>query len=113
MNAPVACGNCKTVPIQPVWLPEHFLVHGERGIGKTSLLDYVKYLANGDIDLPDEDRFKFLTVSIDLGGYSTGLEIIRKLGRGFRSELRQNNKIQEKAKNVGIGYRIGKSWGKI
>src|ERR1700743_2715906 len=69
--------------------PQHFLVEGERGIGKSSLLKYVEAVADGKIPglLIGEERFNFLTVSIDLGGCETQVDIIGKLGRGLRSAI--------------------------
>ncbi|MFN3512721.1 MAG: AAA family ATPase [Phenylobacterium sp.] len=78
--------------------PQHFLVQGERGIGKSSLLFYVEYLARGELTAFTENTYKFLVVSIDLGGCTTQFEIIRKLGRGLRQALADHNEAKEKAK---------------
>ena len=42
--------------------PINFLITGERGIGKSSLLTYIKFLANGEIKSPDYNLFNFLTI---------------------------------------------------
>jgi hypothetical protein len=34
--------------------PKHFMVTGERGIGKTSLLNYLRWVAQGQIDVDGE-----------------------------------------------------------
>ena len=44
--------------------PQHFLLEGERGIGKTSLMLYLDWVARGDIPANGE-KFKFLVVSIE------------------------------------------------
>jgi len=76
--------------------PQHFLVQGERGIGKSSLLFYVDRLANG---APfTRDKFNFLTVSIDIGGCHTQLDIIRKIGRGLKSAIAARQGMKETAK---------------
>ncbi|MEO9297179.1 ATP-binding protein [Devosia alba] len=80
--------------------PQHFLVIGERGIGKSSLLFYVKVLADGLPIAPDE-RMNFMTVPVDLGGCTTQLDVIRKIGRGFRTALSRKQQVREK---------IGKIW---
>jgi biotin operon repressor len=80
--------------------PQHFIVSGERGIGKTSLLDYVKLLANSAFPVADNQRFNFLTVSVDLGGCSTRLDIVRKLAREFRSEISLRSEVKSKAAGV-------------
>src|SRR5437773_8444840 len=46
--------------------PNHFLIQGERGIGKSSLLFYLQCVARGDISSLDEVSFRFVTVSIVL-----------------------------------------------
>lgn len=46
--------------------PHHFLLHGERGIGKSSLLRYLQLVAHGDLESLNFGWFKFLTVSIEL-----------------------------------------------
>ncbi len=77
--------------------PLHFLVHGERGIGKTSLLDYVKDLANGEFATPDQQMFKFLTVFIDFSGCRSNLDIVKSLGRGLRLELNKHDDLLKNA----------------
>lgn len=44
--------------------PHHFLITGERGIGKSSLLSLIKFIATGEIKSPDYDYFKFITIDI-------------------------------------------------
>jgi len=43
--------------------PINYLVTGERGIGKSSLLSVFNYLANGSITAGDSDTFNFLTIN--------------------------------------------------
>ena len=50
--------------------PSHFMITGERGIGKTSLLHYLRYLASGDVALGDES-LNFLVIDCDLSEVST------------------------------------------
>lgn len=79
--------------------PQHFLILGERGIGKSSLLFYVELVAKGDIPA-DEVSFSYLTISLDLGGAQTQLDIIQAIGRQLRSVLRQSDKAKELARDV-------------
>jgi Cdc6-like AAA superfamily ATPase len=67
--------------------PQHFLVQGERGIGKSSLLFIVEAIADGIIPYQDSNTFNFLVVSVDLAGSHTQLDIIRTIGRGLRHSL--------------------------
>lgn len=56
----------------------NFLITGERGIGKTSLMMYLKYLSSGKLN---SNHFNFLTINLaitknsTLGGF---IENIRK-----------------------------------
>lgn len=77
--------------------PQHFLVQGERGIGKSSLLLYVEALSSGANVGPF--KLDFLTVSIDIGGCNTQLDIVRKMGRGLRSTISERQGLFEGAKN--------------
>jgi Cdc6-like AAA superfamily ATPase len=79
--------------------PQHFLVQGERGIGKSSLLFYVEATAQGRITAPMGNKFNFLTVSIDLGGCQSQLEIVGKVGRGLRTAIAPKQAVQEMAKD--------------
>ena len=78
--------------------PQHFLVQGERGIGKSSLLFIVNMIAQGQITTNDNERFRFLTVPLDLGGCNTQAEIVRKIGRGLRKEIGARQVLKERAK---------------
>lgn len=82
--------------------PQHFLVQGERGIGKSSLLSYMEGIAEGLFPYgPDgDDRLGFLVVSIDLAVSSTQLDIIRAIGRGLRQALAKHQTAKEQAKEV-------------
>ena len=75
--------------------PQHFLVQGERGIGKSSLLFYVESLGAG---LTANRKFKFLVVSIDLAGCHSQTDIIRKIGRGLRKSVGDHQLARERAK---------------
>lgn len=76
---------------------QHFLVQGERGIGKSSLFYYVDLMAKGRVKDSHGDRFNFLTVSADLGACSTQLEIVRKIARGLRDALNEMDELKKTA----------------
>jgi DNA polymerase III delta prime subunit len=67
--------------------PQHFLLHGERGIGKSSLLYIQELTAAGDIVGWDEQRFNFLTVTAILEPGDNYETIVRKLGAALRRRL--------------------------
>jgi hypothetical protein len=60
--------------------PQHILVSGERGIGKSSLLYYFQLIGTGAIGTPSHQKFKFLTLSIALEPSDDFQSIIKKLG---------------------------------
>jgi len=80
--------------------PQHFLVQGERGIGKSSLLFIVNMIACGNITTQNGEYFRFLSVPLDLGGCNTQAEVVRKIGRGLRKEIGARQALRERAKVV-------------
>lgn len=66
--------------------PAHFMITGERGIGKTSLLLYLKYLASGDIPY-NTVSFRFLIIDLDLDGNTTQLGLIRRIQMHMEHQL--------------------------
>ena len=78
--------------------PQHFLIEGERGIGKSSLFFYLQMLAAGRIPYDGQKTFNFLVVSVDLGHCETQIDIIREIGNSLKSALAERNQIQELAK---------------
>src|SRR5260370_16231571 len=62
--------------------PQHFLLHGERGIGKSSLLYVHNMAASGRIQGWENQKFNFLTITIVLEPSDTYVTIVRKLGSG-------------------------------
>jgi DNA polymerase III delta prime subunit len=79
--------------------PQHLLLSGERGIGKSSLLFYADLVARGEIS-DDSVSFNFLTVSTDLAGVTTQGGVVRQIGRELLSKLRTHKTLQTKAKQV-------------
>lgn len=77
--------------------PQHFLVQGERGIGKSSLLYYVEQIASSKITPILGQTFRFLTVSVDLGTCQSHLDIVRKVGRGLKQAVSDREAIREMA----------------
>src|SRR5690606_27480585 len=56
--------------------PTHFLIQGERGIGKSSLFFLLEHLANGEIlTLANDEKLSFVVVAVDLGTAGTELDV--------------------------------------
>ena len=66
--------------------PKSFMLTGERGIGKTSLLQYFKWIAQGHIDV-DGAKMKFLVVDLDVDVSSTDLGLVRRVNLALSREL--------------------------
>lgn len=77
--------------------PVHFLVQGERGIGKSSLFFLIKLIAEGGLSTLDGEKLNFLVVSVDLGGANTQLDIVRAIGRELRTVLGERQRLKDKA----------------
>jgi hypothetical protein len=66
--------------------PGHFMITGERGIGKTSLLLYLKSVAAGLIPY-ESTKFRFLILDLDVDANSTQLGLIRRIQIHLEHEL--------------------------
>ena len=73
--------------------PVNFLLTGERGIGKTSLLDYIKNVGRGRIAIGD-DKLSFLVVETDIDPKTTQLGLVKKIELGLRRELGKSEKAR-------------------
>ncbi|MGA6829080.1 AAA family ATPase [Nitrospira sp. NS4] len=74
--------------------PKNFMVTGERGIGKTSLLQYFKWVAQGHIPTGSGDTVNFLVVELDLDSSSTDVGLIRRVELGFNRELAKTERAR-------------------
>ena len=80
--------------------PEHFLITGERGIGKSSLLFYTQIIADGSIETIKDQRFNFIVLSIELDDETTYARIVTKIGAELQREVAKHEKLREAAKAV-------------
>jgi hypothetical protein len=80
--------------------PQHFLLRGERGIGKSSLLLFLQLLARGKFLSNSGYEFKFLVVNIELDPTSTFLSIIQKLAGELKRVVASQQQMKEMAKKV-------------
>ncbi len=74
--------------------PTHFLIHGERGIGKSSLLLYLDYLAKGTFESPNHEKYSFLTATVELEIGNTYVDIVRKTGAEISRSLKRHEKYK-------------------
>ena len=80
--------------------PHHFLVLGERGIGKSSLMLNVQWVCSGDISPLQGDKYKFLDVSVVLEPSDSYADLIQKIGREIRRQVAKREPLGEIAKNT-------------
>ncbi|EKO3715749.1 ATP-binding protein, partial [Vibrio metschnikovii] len=66
--------------------PSNFLITGERGIGKSSLLMLYKPLANGDIET-EYGKFNFVTVNAVISPRTNLLTFIKVIERSLKREI--------------------------
>jgi ABC-type molybdenum transport system ATPase subunit/photorepair protein PhrA len=81
--------------------PAHFVIDGERGIGKSSLLLNLKWVATGDVHtLEDSQSFKFITVSISVDATHTYSDIVGCIGTELRRQISGREQLKELARNA-------------
>jgi hypothetical protein len=66
--------------------PSNFMLTGERGIGKSSLLNYIKSVAEGDIGIEDT-QVSLLAIDTDIDAGTTQLGLVEKIKLGLDKEL--------------------------
>jgi len=67
--------------------PKSFMLTGERGIGKTSLLHYFKDVAQGRIKIEGAESVNFLVLELDIEDSTTTLGLIRRVNLALTREL--------------------------
>jgi AAA+ ATPase superfamily predicted ATPase len=74
--------------------PANFMITGERGIGKTSLLNYLKYAAEGLIPV-DGVQQSFIVIDTDLDENTTQLGLMGKIQLGLEKALSEYEAARE------------------
>lgn len=67
----------------------HFMITGERGIGKSSLLLYLKFIAQGGMPV-NSSSFKFLVIDLDIDPATTQVGLIYRIKMHLEKQLGQN-----------------------
>ena len=76
--------------------PSHFIIHGERGIGKSSLLMLIYDFASGAIPSLYDQNYKFLVLNIELDPNDLYSDIIRKVAREFERVLSKSENLRKR-----------------
>lgn len=64
-----------------------FLLLGQRGIGKTSLLNLLKYQGEGSITTINEEKLNFLVIEIDITKETSQYSLIKKIELALKRKL--------------------------
>ena len=76
--------------------PKNFLITGERGIGKTSLLSYASHLAKGSI----KKEYNFLVISFELEAQFQFSQVIDKFIAETKAQLYEEDKLKSLMKTI-------------
>lgn len=71
--------------------PAGFMILGERGIGKSSLLQYLQYVAQGSIPIQGQS-LRFLVINTDIDQNVTQMGLVRKIELGLRHAIQNSDK---------------------
>jgi len=80
--------------------PQHFLIEGERGLGKSSLFLMVEQQATGKIPLRNSERVNFIVINIELDSTQSFFEILKAIAADFKRALSEREKIKTLATGV-------------
>ncbi|MGK5082686.1 ATP-binding protein [Bdellovibrionota bacterium FG-1] len=82
--------------------PQHFVIEGERGIGKSSLMLYIEHLAKGALPFVQDPKFRasFLVVPVELTANMTALDVVVTLATKFREQVDKNSELKSAAKKA-------------
>lgn len=67
--------------------PKHFLIEGERGIGKSSLFFFEQLVASGELETLDDGRLNFIVVSVSLYDSDDQFGIIKRIATELKRQL--------------------------
>lgn len=80
--------------------PSHFLIHGERGIGKSSLLMLTNAVATGNIESINDNRYNLITINIELEPNDEYGDIITKIARELSRVIDKNEALKRNLKKI-------------
>lgn len=67
--------------------PANFLITGDRGIGKSSLLLYLQHLSVGGVDSPEYGKFDFLSIHIPVSDKLDIVTLLKLIERNISREI--------------------------
>ncbi len=80
--------------------PQHFLIEGERGLGKSSLFLRVEQQARGLRTIGKEVSVNFIVLTIELDSTQTFFEILISIAADLKRAIAERDKLKYLAKSV-------------
>jgi hypothetical protein len=80
--------------------PVNFMITGERGIGKSSLLNYIKARAEGDLAVEGQDVENFLVIGTDVDRNTTALGLVEKINLSLNRSLARSENAKKYLREV-------------
>jgi len=80
--------------------PQHFLIEGERGLGKSSLFLKVEQQATGKIPLENSEKVNFIVINIELDSSQSFFDILKTIATDFKRALSEKERIKTLASGV-------------
>jgi len=75
--------------------PQHFLIEGERGLGKSSLFLRVENEATGKVINEKLQEVNFLVINVELDSTQTFFEILKTIAADFKRAISEKEKIKK------------------
>lgn len=72
----------------------NFLITGERGIGKSSLLMFLKYVATGDIESLEHGKFNFVSIPLVISDKTDLTTFIKLIEKNISREIGKIEKVR-------------------
>ncbi len=80
--------------------PQHFLIEGERGLGKSSLFLKVAEQAVGTTLLINNEKANFIVMNVELDSSQSFVDILKTIAADFKRALSEKEKIKTLAAGV-------------
>jgi Cdc6-like AAA superfamily ATPase len=80
--------------------PQHFIIEGERGIGKSSLCLYLDYVARGEINFENDKKLNFIVAHVELREAMTYDDIVDEIIAELKRQIAERQVLLEACKKA-------------